>query len=302
MIEGLLEQSLGIGHVTAQVSADINFDRIVTNSELYDPDGQVVRSTQSDSEIESSEENNKNDNVSVVNNLPNAPDNNADGAKNKSSSEKISETTNYEISKTIRNHISETGNIKKLSIAVLIDGIYTTNKETGIVTYTPRSQEELDKIEVLVKSAVGLDDLRGDTMEIVNMQFQTDLESLREPTLVDWFKQEFAKIIQTLVIALVIILVILLVVRPIAIRAFEMTKEEMDELTAIDQEELENYANLHMDEDDSDDLLDIDRIDKKLKSDSVRSINEIVKGHPEETVAIIRKWFNEDSSKLGGQS
>ena len=89
-------------------------------------------------------------------------------------SNRIEETTNFEISKTTRSMIRETGEVRRLSVAVLVDGIYTENAE-GERVYEPRSSEDLDQIAALVRSAIGYDAKRGDTLEVVNMQF-ADIE------------------------------------------------------------------------------------------------------------------------------
>jgi len=144
ILESLIEKSVGIGKVKANVTAEINFDREVINSEVFDPDGQVVRSRkvseENDNEIEASQ-----GETSISTNIgDNQSGGNAPG-KNKSHT---SEVTNYEISKTITNKISENGRIKKLSIAILVDGQYETivnaeNPDDYTVNYTPRTEDEL---------------------------------------------------------------------------------------------------------------------------------------------------------------
>lgn len=287
-LEELLERSMGVGKVKAQISADINFDRIITNSEIYDPDGQVIRSIQSIEEKENSSDRENADNVSVANNLPNRQDNQA-ASGSVSNVERVDATTNYEISKIVKNHISETGTIKKLSVAVLVDGNYKINKENGEMTYTPVSDEDLSKLTSLVKSAIGFDAKRGDSVEIVNMQFISDLELLKEDTPVHWLKRELPGILQTVVVGLVVILVLLLVVRPIAIRAFEITKDDLDEVEAIETinssiEEVEAPKFEQGDES----LIEIEKIEAKFKSTSNKSINDIVKKFPDETLVAIR--------------
>ncbi len=303
MIEDILSRSLGEGKVNAKVTAEINFDRIVTNSEIFDPEGQVVRSIQAHNEKENSFSN-KTGQVSVENNLPETEvaDNNPDNGTN---IEKTDEITNFEISKKIVNHISESGTIKRLSIAVLVDGVYK-KKEDGGFEYTPRSEEELKKVETLVKSTVGFDVERKDKIEIINMQFITDLDMLKDETTSEWIKRELPSIIQSLVIGIVVIFVLLFIVRPVAIRAFELHKYEEEEATEFEEIDVDNALNAkikeQMDADldlgnsanDNDDKVDIDIMSKKFKSGALKTINDFATKYPEETVSILRSWLSKE--------
>ena len=144
VIENLVEKYVGIGGVRAEVSADINFDKEVVNLEKYDPSGKVLRSEHA-TEEKSNNSSGVGD-VSVANNIPNA-DSNSQGNANNSSFNKIDEVKNYEITKEIRNSVKAFGMIKRLSIAVLVDGIYGKGDEDNNRSYSPRSEEELKKIK-----------------------------------------------------------------------------------------------------------------------------------------------------------
>lgn len=213
-IEEILERSVGVGKVKASVTADIDFDREVINTETYDPDGQVIRSHKVSEEKESDTK--QSDNVSVATNLP-YPGAQKQPTANFKSRSKSDEITNYEISKKVSNRISESGKIKSLSIAVLVDGTYTVDRSSGnpISKYNTRTDEELQQIKDLVISAVGIDEKRGDKLSIVNMQFSTGVEEDVAPeTLMDWLKHDIRGLIQTAIIAIVSILLIVLVVKP----------------------------------------------------------------------------------------
>lgn len=295
-IEELLEKSVGVGKVKAQVTSEINFDRIVTNSEIYDPDGQVVRSVQTVEEKESSTDKDLNSNVSVANNVPGGKPT-EDGTKSATNNARTDETTNYEISKTVKNHVSEIGNVKRISIAVLVDGTYITDEKTSETTYTPRTEAELKQLEALVKSAVGFDTKRNDKVEIVNMQFYKDKDADKTETTMDWLKREFRGLIQTFVIAIVVIMVLLLVVRPIVARAFELSSHEEEEKELEESLSASRLAapvpNIGEGAGD-DDMIDIERIGARVNSSAFKSVNEIVEKYPDETVNIIRKWLNKE--------
>jgi flagellar M-ring protein FliF len=294
-LEDLLSQSLGAGKVRVQVSAKMMFDRVVTNSEEFNPDGQVARSVQTEEERDLEEERDKPENVTVGNNIPNGPQGGAEGLlASRNSSQRQTETTNFEISKTVRNQISEIGQLQQLSIAVLVDGTYPHNTK-GEVIYKPRSPEELSKIGVLVRSAVGFSEKRGDLLEVVNMQFITDLEALKPASFSDWLRSEFSKLAQTFIVATVIILVLLLVVRPIAIRAFEITRSEIDELNITTSPEVimaTQSAQTAQIEDDGPDLY-ISANRDRFKVNPIRTINDFFGRNPKDGLALLRRWLYE---------
>lgn len=300
-IERLLEQSVGIGKVKAEVHADIDFDRIVTNQEKYDPEGQVARSVQSVTESEKSNEKSADGTVSVANQLPGAqgttgtPGDSAQLDKNRSE-----ETTNFEISKMVMNSVKETGNVKRLSVAVLVDGVYTGEGEKA--AYAPRSEEQLKQLQELVESAIGYDSTRGDDVKVVNMQFAQNTTDLFATGPMDWLKQDLTSIIQTLVLGGVAILAILLVIRPLVARAIESAEQSRKD-DDLDQAALaapsiaarltdQSRASSLGDEEGEDDMINIDRIQGKLKSSSYNKINAMVEKHPEETAQIFRQWLS----------
>ena len=221
-LESMIERSAGIGNVRVEVSADMNFDRTTTNSELYDPDSQVARSSQTVEQTDTSSEANTSGTVSVSTNLPDAEQSPAASDKNENKSARVEETINYEISKTIRTKIHESGTIKRLSIAVLVDGKYSTEGEGEAAkrVYEPRPAEELKQIEELVISSVGFDEARGDTVKVVNMRFarfEDDPDFVTE----DGFaltKGDIFRIAEISALAVVGILVIFLVLRPLMSR------------------------------------------------------------------------------------
>ena len=120
-VQNLLEKSVGEGKVRAQVNLDMDFDQIVTNEEIYDPDSQVVRSQAT--VTDNSTTDNVEQPVSVAQNIPNG-DMVAAGTGSVSRKSRTEETVNYEISKVVRNKVKNSGTIKRLGVAVIVDGIY----------------------------------------------------------------------------------------------------------------------------------------------------------------------------------
>jgi len=316
-IEDLLSQSLGYGKVRAQVSADLDFDRITTNSEIFDPESQVVRSTQSTTEDSTSSEGSS-EAVTMTNNMPNqaALPGGAGGGGNKST--KAEETINYEINKTVRSQVRESGQVKRLSVAVVVDGSYTAATD-GTQTYQPRPAEELEQIKLLVRSAVNFDANRGDTLEVANMRFvQAEAgksEGGPSEMLMGVPKADLLRMIETLVLAVIGLLVVLLVVRPILRRIFESagsivpSEQQQSLLTSSGayssgptaqlpppgstfSREAQNEAE---GESEIEKMIDISRVEGRVKASSLRKVGEIVDKHPEEAVSILRNWIYQEN-------
>jgi len=312
-IEDLLSQTLGYGKARAQVSADLDFDRITTSSEIYDPDSQVVRSTQNTSEDASTAESSGgNQSVSVANNLPSNPAqiaNSAPPASNKNS--RTEQTINYEINKTVRNQVREGGSVKRLSVAVVVDGTYTTGAD-GKSTYQPRTTEELDQIKNLVRAAVNFNATRGDTIEVDNMRFvQSDNpkeEGASSDQLMGVPKVELFHAIETLVLALIALLVVLLVVRPILRKVLDTSSSGDHGMHASGNMALTNASygaaqlpsptNLASDQEmvgsEIERMIDISRVEGRVKASSLRKVGEIVDKNPDEAVAILRDWMYQE--------
>lgn len=309
-VEDLLSRTVGFGRVRAQVSAELDFDRITTNSEIYDPDSQVVRSTQTVNEQSEDQNRDGIDPVTVANNLPTADATNTASGLSSSKTSRAEESINYEINRTVKVHERETGQIRRLSVAVLVDGTYAA-AEDGTPTYQPRPEAELDQLRRLVESAIGFDAARGDTVEVVNMRFATpdDLAGLGEETIFGLPKEDVFRIAQTIVLAIVAILVILLVIKPLVARALDRTpqlEDEPDLLTGGDgvpqlagpgggalARELALEAAQANEE--LEQMIDINRVDGRVRASSLRKVGEIVEKHPEEAVSIIRNWLYQES-------
>ncbi len=166
----LLERTVGLGKADAAVSADLDFDELATTAELYDPQSQVVRSTQTTEEASDQKESQATDAVSAANNLPTERSAADPAAATSERTNHTEETVNYEISRTVRNQTKRGATLRKLSIAVQVDGIYRDQPD-GTRSYEPRGAEELTQLATLVRSAAGIDESRGDVVEVVSRQF-----------------------------------------------------------------------------------------------------------------------------------
>ncbi len=307
-IEDLLQRSLGYGSVRVEVSADMDFDRITTNSETYDPDGQVVRSTQTVEEKSASSQGQGSQAVSVTSNLPDPSTETAATGATGDHSDRTEETVNYEISKRVETHVRETGVVKRLSIAVLVDGTYEPGPAGAPAAYKPRSADELKQIEKLVRSAAGIDDGRGDTVEVVNMRFAQDADSA-EPAGGGGFmgleKADLIRIGEILVLGLLGLLALLLVGRPMVIRllaapAGAAAHGAQPRLAAAGAAAALPGAGQPAQiadashEPAAEPMIDVDQVEGRVKASSIKKMAEIVQNHPEEAVNIMRTWMYQD--------
>jgi flagellar M-ring protein FliF len=308
-IEDMIGRIVGYGNVRANVTADLNFDRISTNEELYDPESAVIRSSQLVEESNVEREAPSGD-VSVDQNLPGIAGDFFADQKPALEGNRLEETTNYEISRTVRSTVSEIGEIKKLSVAVLVDGNYTTNAE-GERVYEERSQQELDNIAALVRSAIGFEEDRGDSIEVVNMKFASiDAEdtALVENLLFGFERSDLLDAVEIITVAIMIILVILLVVQPMIGRLLSTAdNEEMDNTLAqdllsgrpaspaLEGPSGEDFQPPALDEEEEDSMIDMSRVEGKVKASSVKKVEDIVDGYPAETVSVIRSWMSSEN-------
>ena len=309
-LEELIEKSVGFGHVRAEVHAEMDFDRISTNEERYDPEGQVVRSTQSIEETSSSKDSDGSPSVTVGTNLPDADQDSGDSQSSSAAENRTEETVNFEISKKVINHIREAGTIKKLSVAVLVDYKHELNEE-GVKTAIKRSPENMELLANLVKGAIGYDADRGDQIEVIQMVFKDSIDV--EEQLDQFFgldKNDLLRIVEIIVLGIVALLVILLVIRPLISRAFEANtaaataaQAESERLLADQAAEALALAGpgglpapSDMDvEDEFEELIDIDRVEGRIKASSMRKVGEIVEKHPEAALSIIRGWMYQET-------
>ena len=302
-VQQLLERSVGPGKARVDVHADMNFDRTTTNSESYDPDGQVVRSTQTTNQTDDSGDT-SGAAVSVSTNLPNgqtAPNN----ANKTSKSAHNEETVNYEISKTVKNLVSDQGTVKRLSVAVLVDGINTVGAD-GKKTYAPRSADDLKQLTALVRSAVGYDEKRGDSVEVVNMPFAGADELPPPPpvwNLMGFEKGDLIYLGETVGVGLFGLLALLLFVKPMLTRFFEAAKAmgitgPQAALAGPGGSmalPAPHPGNAMVPAGPNGEMIDIGQVDGRVAASSMKKIGEIVEKHPEEAVSIVRSWMYQNS-------
>jgi flagellar M-ring protein FliF len=322
-VESIIASVVGPGRARVQVAADMDFNRVTQTSDDFDPERRVVRSTQTREEQSSSNEGRGDGQVTVGNELPGANQTGAGANASREASRKTEETVNYEIARTQRTEVIEGGRIKRVSVAVLVDGIYARDAQ-GNVNYQPRAAEELERIGALVRSAIGFDQRRGDQVEIVNLRF-AEAPQLAAPEAERpwWMVYEFTKediryAIELAVLLLVSLLVMLFVVRPLLRRI--MTPDEApaaalpagsggsgtssDSVPGGEQGERSDGTAVVKApplapglESATMKMIEMAQIKGEVHQASLAKVGELVEKNPHETVSIIRQWLNDGEPK-----
>lgn len=311
-IESLLERSLGPGKVRTEVSADMDFERLTENSEIFDPNGQVVRSTQTTTDDSNSSDKGKGGQASTVQNeIPGGSAGAAGGeSSNSTSNKRNEEVVNYEISKTIKTHVKENGGVKRLSVAVLVDGA-TTKAKDGKETYTARTKEEMDQITKLVKTAIGFKQDRGDTVEVINMKF-AGVEDLPDtagaPDLIMGFDRgQIVRLLEVVIVAIVGLLSLLMVIKPLFNKLLDGPKtSNANASPAITDQRLAQQMNgqalpspnnvVQMNQQvaqEVEQMVRLQNVEGQMRASMIKQVAEMVDDKPDEAVTVIRNWMNE---------
>ena len=315
-VDDIVASIVGPGRARVQVSATLDSNRIESRSETFDPESKVIRSSQNRTEASASNE--QREGVTVGNELPGAQQNQGQQGQQRDTSSKNEEVVNYEISRTTRTEVQEGGRIRKLSVAVLVDGLYS--KQGNEVSYQPRPPEELERISQLVRTAVGFDRQRGDQVEVVNLRFAEAPQApadLTEQTLMQqlasFTKEDIVRFAEMGVIALLVLIVLMVVVRPLLKQVLAPDREframpsfMRNGMVVVDQgtgdpATLSGGAGAgaggeagQIDvEAPSERMLAIAQIKGQLKAQSVEKIGAMVAQNPADSVAVLRSWIHE---------
>ncbi|UKL13757.1 flagellar basal-body MS-ring/collar protein FliF [Dissulfurimicrobium hydrothermale] len=218
-IQSMLEDVLGPNKAVVRVATDVDFDQVQTSEDRYDPDQTAVRSEQKISEIDTSQEN-AGGVAGVKGGLadklqgnvtgPAATNTGAGGAPPALIRQKTQDTSNYEITRIQRQINASIGKLKKISVAVMVDGSYLPKGKE--LVYTPRSQEELANLDRIVKAAIGFDPKRGDEVSVVNVPFKAQQPEGKAPSKLFELASYFATPFMNIILA---VLFIVFVLRPL---------------------------------------------------------------------------------------
>ena len=294
-VEAIVTSVVGPGRARVQLTADFDFNRVTQTSERYDPEGRVMRSSQTREESSAAGDNNRDGQVSVGNELPSAPGQrpqDAAATTPREQSRKSEEIVNYEISRSTKTEVTEGGRINRISVAVLVDGTYTKN-DKGETVYQPRPKEDLDRIAALVRTAIGFDQKRGDQVEIVNLRLaETPAVAAADPagglSFLQFTKDDLMRTVEMLVMALLGIVVLLLVIRPLVRRILSSDQPANTAAALADEIKAKPSETAKM--------IDVAQVQGQVHAHSVQKVGELADRNPNETVSIIRSWMHKNAA------
>jgi flagellar M-ring protein FliF len=299
-VEAIVSSVVGAGRARVQLSADFDYNRITQTSDKFDPEGRVLRSSQTREESSATAE--TNGQVTVNNELPgNQRQDNPTPARDQS--KKTEETNNYEISHTTKTEVTEAGRVNRISVAVLVDGSYVKN-DKGDMVYQERSKDQLDRIAALVRSAIGFDQKRGDQVEVVNLKFADApaVAPIAEPTgmmgMLQFTKDDVMYVIELAVMMLLSLVVLFMVVRPLVRRIIaseaapslpggEPVPALTDGTAATGQSLVPGAASA---------MIDVAQVQGQVHAQTVHRVGELAERNPNETASIVRQWLTEPAS------
>jgi len=301
-VEAIVSSVVGAGRARVQLSADFDYNKITQTSDRFDPEGRVLRSSQTREESSATAE--TNGQVTVNNELPGSqrgPDN---AAPARDQSKKTEETNNYEISHTTKTEVTEAGRVNRISVAVLVDGSYAKN-DKGEMVYQERSKEQLDRIAALVRSAIGFDQKRGDQVEVVNLKFAEApaVAPIAEPTglfgMLQFTKDDVMYVIELGVMMMLGLVVLFMVVRPLVKRiiASEVmhspAEDLMPALTDGSAPPAATGQSLVPSPNATGQMIDVAQVQGQVHAQSVHRVGALAEQNPNETASIIRQWLTE---------
>jgi flagellar M-ring protein FliF len=301
-IESIISSIVGPGRARVQLSAEFDVNRITQVSDRFDPEGRVMRSSQTHEEQGTTADRPEGP-VTVGNELP-GTQRPGDATAAREQSKKSDETVNYEISRTTRTEVVEGGRVKRVSVAVLVDGTYAKT-DKGDVNYQPRSKEEIDRIAALVRTAVGFDQKRGDQVEVINLRFaeQPSLP-ISEPSglmaLLQFTKDDVMRGAELLVMTLLALVVMLVVVRPLVRRIITpdvakpaLAADHVGILPGAAGQAADAVDNMPPLSSHASQMIDLAQVQGQVHAQSVQKVGELAERNPHETVAAIRQWLQD---------
>ena len=303
-VQDIVESIVGPGAARVQITADMDYNRTTSTSQTFDPEGRVVRETNS-SESSTQGAGGGGGGATATRNLPDGAGGDSGGGGD--SSENTEEQVKYEISNTTKTEINEGGRIKRLSVAVAVDGVSTPGAAGQPAAWKARDAQELDRITALVKSAVGFDESRGDKVEVVNLKFAQAPEAGTEVAKAEMFsfgKDDIMRGVEILAALIASMAVIFFVLRPLIAGMIgggpraggtpllaggggggngpaALAPPVAGALPA-------GTGNSMLDA-----SLDVARINGQVSTSSVKRVAEVIEQHPDESAQILRTWLSQ---------
>ena len=295
-IEEMLQPMFGPGRVIAKVNVDMDFSQRTIRRELFDPEKTAVRSEQRSEETQQGRSNLEGG----------SPDANfrGDGITGSASTQNGSRetrTTNYEINKEEQQIVTNVGDLKRMTVAVLIDGTY--EKTNGAWTFVPRKADDLERVRQLVTNAVGLDKARGDALEVSSAPF-TDSEPPKDPNFAEMLADYAERLGKPLLNALLAFLFLMLVVRPVVLALIRPKVEAGEMIEGLEglpaaEEQLALYEALE-EAAKTDDEAEVDENEDDMVFKDVEALKAHIftlsDNHMEQVVMLVRGWMKNDET------
>lgn len=314
-LDTILRPMLGDGNYSAEV--DVTLDTTIEEEtrQFFNPDNQAVRSETLREEIGGKEEGTP---YGVPGSLSNQPPANAtipqqlrDGTAMESDSDKDKNENreavrNYEVDTTVRHTIRPTNSVQRLTVSVAVDYLRQTGAD-GSVTYVPRPQEELDKIAALVRGGLGLNEVRGDFVNVATIEFPHNDVT---PALPWWQQEAFLRILRIAGAVLIIMVLVVFVVRPMVNRL--LRGKSADDIELEQQLELDNGSALGGEDDLNliaaqnelaDQIYNINREggielpNLHRDEDLLNAVRTLVSNEPQLSAEVLRDWINSDTAE-----
>lgn len=283
-LQTLLDRVVGGGKTVARVTAAFDFKQVERVEEKFDPETIAVRSEQRSEE--------KSGGTAISSGVPGVQTNlgrTAPGAGGTSGGgSKNDETLNYEVSRSTSRTIEPVGTLSKVSVAILVDGKYESpaavkEGQASKAKYVPRTPEELQKIEALVKGAIGFNPERGDQLSIQNIPFQDPGDAAGAADAPKWWSSPFfLSLFKNLLIGLGFVALLLFVIKPM-INSLRVAKPpRLDILETIAPEAQEK-------------LSASERAQLAAQMAEQQELMEKAKTNPYQVAQILQNWLTEES-------
>ncbi len=296
-IEEMLSPVFGPGRVISKVNVDMDFSQKTIRREIYDPEKTAVRSEQRSEEMQKGQANLEGGSPDV-----NFRGDGITGSVSTQDGSRETRTTNFEINKEEQNIIANVGDIKRLTVSVIVDGTY--QKIDGAWQYQARSVEEIKNVQTLVANAVGFDKARGDALEVTSVPFN-DSAPPADPNMADIIIDYADRLGQPLLNALLAFLFLMLVVRPVVLALIRPKVEAGEMVEGLEglpsaEEQLALYEALEEaaraeeigamgDDEAGDDLM----LFKDVESLRMHIFN-LSEQHMDQVIVIMRGWIRDD--------
>lgn len=305
-LERLLEARVGPGRVIVEVNLDFVRDREAITERVFDPQGRVTISSENESRSEQATQ--PAGDVTVASNLP---DGNAAGSgQGTSQSTSNRERVNFDVSQTQREIVKEPGAIKRMTIAVLVDGTVATAAD-GSTSWQPRSEQELSDLRELVFAAAGVDEARGDVLTLKSLEFQAipPLGSAAEAGVLSMVGPiNLMSLVQLAFLAVVVLGLGLFVVRPLLLQSRRQPAELGNARPALPLPSPNGAAPATAltgeiaEDDDTSDMsmvtLDRSREASAEQADPVARLKRLIDARQTESVEILRGWLEQQEDRI----